>query len=179
MLYNYGGQLIEKEKAMSKEKVLRVLSKQGARYNFKDLQKLTKLTTHDLNEAIVEIRNTRGDLMFGKFDKRYWFSNTPTWYSNQTDLSKILPVEGRIGVVTDTHLCSVAERLDVVNEAYDTFVKLGITTVLHIGDLTDGWNEYRNHISFVKCHGSQEQALYAIKHYPKRKGLTTYVIGGN
>lgn len=163
----------------NKPTLLAVLSKANARYKFKELQALTGLKPKELEVAIAKLREERNDLMYGKFDKKYWFSNTPTWYSNQTDLSRVLPVEGRFGVISDTHLCSVAERLEVVHEAYDTFVKMGITTVFHIGDLTDGWNEYRNHISFVKCHGDQEQALYAIKNFPYRKGITTYVIGGN
>lgn len=149
------------------------------RLKFKELKALTKLSSDELDHAIADLRKTRSDLMFGKFDKCYWFSNTPTWYSNQTDLSNVLPLEGRVGIISDTHLCSVAERLDVVEEAYDVFADLGIQHVFHNGDLTDGWNEYRNHISFVKVHGSQEQAIYAIKHYPRRGNLTTYVIGGN
>lgn len=161
------------------EKVIAVLSKRNARLKFKELMAKTKLSAQELTLAIVEVRQSRGDLMFGKFDKCYWFSDRPTWYSDQTDLSQRLPLKGRIGLISDTHLCSIAERLDLVNEAYDRYQSLGIDTVLHTGDLTDGWNEYRNHINFVKCHGSQEQALYAIKHYPKRDGIKTYVIGGN
>ncbi len=159
------------------ERVVKALS--NKRLKFKDLQTTTKLSPSALNQAIFDIRKERSDLMFGKFDKCYWFSNTPTWYSNQTDLSRELPLVGRVGIISDTHLCSVAERLDVVNEAYDIFAAQDITHVFHMGDLTDGWNEYRNHISFVKVHGSQEQALYAMKYYPKRKGIKTYVIGGN
>ena len=159
------------------ERVVKALH--NKRLKFKELQASTKLSPSDLNKAIADVRKERSYLMFGKFDHCYWFSMTPTWYSNQTDLSQVLPVEGRVGIISDTHLCSVAERLELVNEAYDTFVEQGITHVFHMGDLTDGWNEYRNHISFVKVHGSQEQAIYAMKNFPKRKGITTYVIGGN
>lgn len=164
---------------MSTEKVLRVLSKQGARFKFKELQTATGLTAAQLNEAIVGVRKIRGDLTFGKHDKTYWLTNRPTWYSDQTDISKELPLKGRFGFVADMHLCSIAERLDVLNEAYDDFEKQGITHVLCTGDMTDGWKEYRNHISFVKCFGDQEQALYCIKNYPKRKGIKTLTIGGN
>lgn len=159
------------------ERVTKALS--DKRLKFKELQSATKLNADELSDAIHELRKLRSDLQFGKFDKCYFFTNTPTWYSNQTDLSRELSDEGRIGIISDTHLCSVADRLDLVNEAYDMFEHLGITHVFHNGDLTDGWAEYRNHISFVKVHGSQEQALYAIKNYPKRDGIKTYVIGGN
>lgn len=117
--------------------------------------------------------------MFGKFDHCYWFSDTPTWYSNQTDLSRVVPLSGKFGVVSDTHLCSVAERIDLLRRCYDEFEKQGVSVVFHCGDMTDGWKEYRNHVNFVKVSGDQDQAKYAIKHYPRRKGITTYVIGGN
>lgn len=159
--------------------VIKVLEKQDTRLKFGDLANILGLSNKALSDAITEIRKTRMDLMYGKFDKKYWFSNTPTWYSNQTDLSNTLPLSGKIGVVTDTHLCSVAERLDIVNAAYDAFEKQGITTVLHCGDMTDGWKEYRNHINFVHHHGDQEQAKYCIEKYPMRPGIKTYVIGGN
>jgi len=160
-----------------KERVTKALSK--TRHTFKQIQELTKLNKRELDAAIHEIRKSRSDLMYGKFDKTYWFSDAPTWYSNQTDLSRILPLEGMFGFVTDTHLCSVAERLDIMEAAYSEFARLGITTVFHTGDLSDGWFEYRGHHNFVKVVGDQEQAKYVVNHYPKRKGITTYVIGGN
>ena len=161
------------------ERVVAVLTKKDTRLKFKELCVAAKVTHVQLNTAIKDIRLVRGDLMYGKFDKCYWFSNRPTWYSVYTDLSDEMPLEGSFGMISDTHLCSIAERLDLVNAAYDEFAKRGITKVFHTGDLTDGWNEYRGHINFVKIHGDQAQAQYAIKYYPKRPGIRTYVIGGN
>lgn len=163
----------------SVDKVISLLSHKDTRLTFKELTQKCKLTPHELNETIYQIRQMRPDLMYGKFDHKYWFSLTPTWYSNQTDLSRELPLEGSFGVVSDTHLCSIADRLDVVNLAYDTFANRGLTHVLHIGDMSDGWKEYRNHINFVKVHGNQAQAEYVIKNYPQKKGITTLTIGGN
>ena len=160
------------------DRVLAALGKRDARLRFPDLAKVTRLSNQELAQAIAEVREIRPDLMYGKFDKKYWFSNVPTWYSNQTDLST-LPAKGEVGVITDTHLCSVAERLDVLNDAYDEFARRGIKTVLHCGDMSDGWKEYRNHINFVHHHGDQEQAKYVIENFPRRKDITTYTIGGN
>lgn len=164
---------------LNKDKLLAVLSKKDARYKFKELAQLTKMNAEALNAAIADLRAVRSDLTFGKYDKTYWLANRPTWYSDQTDISKEMPLKGKFGFVADMHLCSIAERLEVLNEAYDDFERQGITHVLCTGDVTDGWKEYRNHINFVKCHGDQEQAAYAIKHFPKRKGIKTLTIGGN
>lgn len=159
-------------------KVLALLRKRNARHKFKDLAKLSKLSYQELAHAIAEARKLVPNLVFAKFDKTYYLCETPTWYSNQTDLSH-LPLEGEIGVVSDTHLCSDAERLDIVRYAYDEFARRGVTTVFHVGDLMDGENVYRGHNQFVKVHGAQAQAKYFIEKYPKREGITTYAISGN
>lgn len=166
-------------KASPRDRVLALLQKRNARYKFKHLMALAKLTREETEAAIAEVRKTHKNLVFAKYDRTFFLSDTPTWYSNQTDLSRRLPSEGAFGVVTDTHLCSDAERLDLVNLAYDEFVKAGITTVFHVGDWMDGENVYRGHNQFVKVHGVQNQAAYFIKHYPKREGITTYGISGN
>jgi hypothetical protein len=156
-----------------------VLSPRNSRFNFKELRQKTGLSSPDLKEAIGDLRVERPDLQFGKYDKRYWFAERPTWYSNQTDLSDIMPTEGKFGFITDIHLCSIAERKDVLNDAYDNFEREGITTVFCTGDVSDGWTEYRGHINFVRCHGTQTQAKYVIENFPRREGITTYAIGGN
>lgn len=166
-------------KKSNAERVLGLLQKRNARYKFKELMSLTKLSVKELRAAIAELRQSQKNLVFAKFDRTYYLSDTPTWYSNQTDLSELLPEAGSIGVLTDTHLCSDAERLDLVNNAYDEFARQGITTVFHVGDLMDGMDVYKGHNMFLKVHGGQAQAAYFIKNYPHRKGITTYAIAGN
>jgi predicted phosphodiesterase len=161
------------------DRIIAVLSKPNVRLKFKDLAVKAKINPAELSKFLIAAREIRPDLTYGKFDRTYWLTNTPTWYSNSTDLSGVLNSDGEIGVVSDTHLASVADRLDLLNEAYDIFRERGIEHVFHIGDLTDGWKEYQGHINFVKCHGNQEQALYAIEKYPRRAGIKTIVIGGN
>lgn len=159
--------------------VLNFLQKKNARYKFKELRTLTHLTVQDLSDAISDVRKSHANLIYAKFDKTYYLADTPTWYSNQTDLSKELPVKGAFGLISDTHLGSVAERLDILNEAYDYFEKKGIKQVFHCGDMTDGMKQYRSHINYVKVFGDMPQAIRVIKSYPKREGIKTYVINGN
>lgn len=82
-----------------------------------------------------------------------------------------------LGVVSDTHLCSRAERLDVLNAAYDTFKERGITTVLHAGNLVDGESKVNRHD--IVAHGIADQVTYAIENYPKREGIQTLFIDGD
>lgn len=149
------------------------------RLKFKELQQMTKATAKETEVAIAELRQRRRDLVYAKYDRTFYFSNSPTWYSHSTDLSLEMPNTGKFGIVSDTHLGSHAERLDVLNEAYDTFQKEGVQKVFHTGDLTDGFNQYKGHAQHVKIYGNAPQAIYAIRNYPKRQGITTYAIGGN
>lgn len=169
---------IEMKKLTHAERIIRVLLPRDSRMTRREICKATKLTKSEFNEALPEVRGLRPDVRYGKYDHAYWFANSPTWYSDHTDLTKVLPKKGMFGAISDTHLCSVAERLDVLEEAYEIYRERGVACVLHCGDLTDGWAEYRHHINFVKVHGDQSQAKYVVENYPKMD-VPTYVIQGN
>lgn len=82
--------------------------------------------------------------------------------------------ELKFGVVSDTHLGSHNERLDVLNFAYDDFSKNGIKSVYHAGNIVEGdasFNKYD-----VRVHGITDQTLYCLDHYPQKSGITTYYI---
>jgi predicted phosphodiesterase len=85
----------------------------------------------------------------------------------------------RIGVVSDTHLCSNEEALDELHCAYDVFQAEGISTVLHAGDIVTGRGIYRGQEQETKEYTIDGQADYAIANYPARDGVVTHVIGGN
>lgn len=83
----------------------------------------------------------------------------------------------RFGIVSDNHLGSKYERLDVLNALYDIFRQSGIHTVYNAGNMIDGdrrINRYDLH-----KHGSEEQVNYLVEVYPKVKGITTYFITGD
>lgn len=85
----------------------------------------------------------------------------------------------RIGVIADTHLCSTEEKLSELKTFYDICRKMGVKEVFHAGDLLCGWKVYRGQENEVKVFGARNQANYAIRNYPRVKGLTTYFINGN
>lgn len=161
------------------EQVLLLLHKPGTRMKFKEIMAQTGLSRQILSQAITEVRNHENNLVFGKFDRTYYFSEVTTWYSNRTDLSQEMPLEGSFGLISETHMASDAERLDLINLAYDTYEKRGIKKVFHCGDVSDGWKEYKGHHNFVKVYGDHDQALYVVEKYPRKKDMLTYFIGGN
>lgn len=83
-----------------------------------------------------------------------------------------------IGLVGDTQIGSKYQQMTYLHQAYELFANRGITTVFHTGDLVDGWQIYAGHIHEVFLIGHDEQYYYAKEHYPKKDGITTYVIGG-
>jgi len=86
----------------------------------------------------------------------------------------------RIAVVSDTHLCSTSERLDLLGDAYKFLSEeRGVSTVFHAGDITDGYKVYKGQEFFLKCYGADDQANYVCEHYPQIKGVTTRFILGN
>ncbi len=84
--------------------------------------------------------------------------------------------EVKFGIVSDTHLGSKYERLDVLNTLYDVFAKEKIKQVYHAGNIIEG-DSYFNKFD-VKVHGVEEQLAYCVEHYPQRKGVTTSFITG-
>lgn len=85
----------------------------------------------------------------------------------------------RFGLVSDTHLCSVHERLNELHTFYFICKKMGIKDVVHAGDLLAGWKVYRGQENEVHTFGARNQADYAIANYPKIGDITTYFINGN
>lgn len=83
--------------------------------------------------------------------------------------------------ISDTHLGSSKDRLDLLEDIYDLCVEKGITTVYHAGDLTDGnyINKRPNHVYESEFVGFDEQFDYVVDNYPYREGITTKVISGN
>lgn len=97
------------------------------------------------------------------------------------DLSNIIRIklDKNIGIIADTHLGSTTDSLRKLNLMYDEFEERKIKQVFHAGDLVDGERIYRGHSRHIKIHGFEAQANYAIRFYPERDGIKTYIISGN
>lgn len=88
--------------------------------------------------------------------------------------------EKEILVVSDTHFGSIHNQVHLLNELYKEAYNRGVTTVLHVGDLTDG--NYPNRPENPRqqfLHGFDEQVGYVVDMYPEVDGITTYYILGS
>ena len=81
-------------------------------------------------------------------------------------------------LISDTHLCSKYDRLDILRYLYDKAENNGVKHILHSGDFTDGRSNRPEHTYELKEHSYQGQIDYCIDKYPAFSGKT-YAIQGN
>ena len=85
----------------------------------------------------------------------------------------------KFGIVGDTHLCSIHEKLNELHTFYEICRKEKIEVVVHAGDVLAGINVYHGQEFEVHTLGAKKQVDYVAKNYPKVKGIKTYFILGN
>lgn len=93
------------------------------------------------------------------------------------DTSKFENETYRIGFVSDNHLGSNKERLDVLEALYDIFEKEGIHDVYNGGNWIDGEAKFNK--NEIHVFGMTNQIEYFVNHYPRRQGITTHFVAGD
>lgn len=84
----------------------------------------------------------------------------------------------RLLLISDTHLCSKYDRLDILKYLYEEAEKQGVKHILHSGDFTDGRSTRPEHVYELKETSYEGQVDYCVDKYPTFSGKT-YVIQGN
>ena len=90
---------------------------------------------------------------------------------NNTEHLKLL-------LISDTHLCSKYDRLDILRYLYEKAEDNGVKHVLHSGDFTDGRSHRVEHQYELRELSYDGQVQYCVDKYPRYSGKT-YVIQGN
>lgn len=96
------------------------------------------------------------------------------------DVYKIPNTKDRLKLllISDTHLASKFDRLDILRYLYDEADRKGINYVLHSGDLTEGLSGRPQQLVELKETSYTGQRDYVIDKYPK-SDIPTYLIAGN
>ena len=81
-------------------------------------------------------------------------------------------------LISDTHLASRYDRLDILRYLYAKADDMGIKHVLHSGDFTDGRSNRPEQVYELRVPSYEGQIQYCVENYPKFGGKT-YVIQGN
>lgn len=81
-------------------------------------------------------------------------------------------------LISDTHLASKYDRLDILRYLYGKAEDEQVNYVLHSGDLVDGRSNRPQHIYELKETSYSGQRDYVVDRYP-RSEIPTYLISGN
>jgi len=103
-------------------------------------------------------------------------------------LPAVLPKEleysadiNHFGLIGDTHIGSKYAEPEALDMFYDEIDEAGIKHVVHAGDLVDGIGVYLGQFNDLlpDALNLEQQIDKAIKEYPQKKDITTYIISGN
>ena len=139
-----------------------------------------RLTFKELQGLLYIWKMCGKDVEIISADNEFIFKKT---MPKKVSYSKVSPEDlicTEILVVSDTHFGNIHNQVHLLNELYQEAYNRGITTVLHVGDLTDG--NYPNRPENPRqqfLHGFDEQVGYVVDMYPKIDGITTYYILGS
>ena len=81
-------------------------------------------------------------------------------------------------LISDTHLGSKYDRLDILRYLYRKAEEIGVNYVLHSGDLTEGVSGRPQQLYELRECSYTGQRDYVVKNYPK-SDIPTYIIAGN
>jgi biotin operon repressor len=132
---------------------------------------------HKIAEAIEELKSKNIVVDIDESDGYQLGTPTPKTESSIIDVRKYRNIEYPIGFITDTHLGSKYERMDVLEAMYDIYADYGVETVYHGGNIIDGEARFNKYDIYV--HGVEGQVRNVVEKYPQRKGIITKFITGD
>jgi len=80
-------------------------------------------------------------------------------------------------LISDLHLASSVERLDLLNQLYDYCLKENIHIIINAGDLIDGVDQISEHMN--KYNSYREQMEYVFDKYPFDQNIMNFICLGN
>lgn len=150
----------------------------------KELHYLADLFGYTDDELLLVIQKLKlagyGNIQVWDEDGKIFVHNPNYKFATSREYEIKPSDEIKIAIVSDTHLGSTFAAEHELHQFYEYIGSLGIKTVLHIGDLTDGWYQKRPTSIFEQTAvGFHNQLNYFVNHYPRIKGIKTYAITGN
>ena len=155
-----------------KDKIKYLINKKKT---FKEICEMLELKDYEVY-GIVELLKQDGellDIINGEIVKLKIPKKKQDVYEIKNNLEKL-----KLLLISDTHLCSKYDRLDILRYLYEKAEEKGIKHILHSGDFTDGRSNRPEHIYELKETSYEGQVQYCIEKYPRFSGKT-YVIQGN
>lgn len=155
------------------EKAKKLLSKPIA---LRELAIKLSVSLKDIRKVIKELQKQHYNVIKNG-DLYELTSEIPSGGNHRINVSKFENKVYKIGFVSDTHLNSKYQRLDVLNAIYDIYESEGIKEVYHAGNYVDGEAKF-NKYDLINT-GISPQIEYFVKEYPQRPGMKTFFIAGD
>ncbi len=125
--------------------------------------------------GLVEILKRQGyllEILNNKIEK-VKIKKSNEIYELKNELSHL-----KLLLISDTHLGSKYDRLDILRYLYEKAENKNVNYILHSGDLTDGLSGRPQQIYDLREQSYSGQRDYVIEKYPHSK-IPTYIISGN
>jgi hypothetical protein len=163
-------------KSIAADKVIAFLKKQRT---IREIAIKFKISTDEVLTLTEYFQTKKHNIIFDESNSTLLASTNFSSGKLSLDTKQFLNDKNKFifGTVSDNHLGSYHERLDVLNTLYDIFEERGISHVFNGGNWIEG--ESRFNKADVHIHGMQNQINYAVREYPYRKGIKTYFISGD
>lgn len=138
-----------------------------------EISQITNLTPKEIANYLLMIKNR------GYEFNRIYYSDGNIRYSQNHQYNKpacneiILTNNTSLHAlaISDTHIGSNRERLDLLNEAYEYATKNNINIIFHCGDMLDNNEEEKI--------PREDRVEYLLKNYPYDKNVITFAVLGN
>ena len=109
-----------------------------------------------------------------KINPREYLVPAESRVDHRTDKTRI-----KVGIISDTHLCSKQQQLTYLNDFYCRACDAGVKDIYHAGDIIAGVDVYPGQANDLISFTEDDQVDYTVEYYPRVEGLTTHVISGN
>lgn len=130
-------------------------------------KELTKLRNNGIN--IKNKYYSDGTINFKSYNNKEKHTNrVPIITAPKENYMKVL-------AISDLHLGSGKERLDLINKAFDYCIKNNINIILCCGDFIDGTFSSEK----IKIPNPYDQVQYFLDNYPKDNNILTFAVGGD
>lgn len=157
LLFKFQEYLIRKKKPYVKQIMQDLKIQEYEVYGLVDLLKQRGCTFDIVNGQVVKIKPVK----------------TNDVYKIPSDLEHL-----KMLLISDTHLGSKYDRLDILRYLYAKAEDKGVNYVLHSGDLTEGLSGRPQQLYELKENSYTGQRDYVIDKYPKSE-IPTYLVSGN
>lgn len=133
------------------------------------------LQRHEVYGLVYELisRGYLYDIVNGDIIKLRSPKRAEDVYQIQSNLTHL-----KLLLISDTHLASKYDRLDILRYLYEKAEASGVQHVLHSGDFTDGRSNRPEQVYELREPSYEGQIDYCVSNYPTFSGKT-YFISGN